>query len=47
MMASRDTGERVRDMVPTWLTEDLIKAVSWLLRLRRREVPTGIRVDVL
>jgi hypothetical protein len=31
--------------VPQWVTEDAIKIVSWFLRLRRREVPTSVRVQ--
>jgi hypothetical protein len=47
MTAPHQTAQRVRDLIPAWITEDLIKAFSWFVRLRRRDVPTGIRVDVL
>jgi hypothetical protein len=30
--------------IPGWVTEDLIKILSWFLRLRRRDVPTSVSV---
>lgn len=46
MKALNQANTHLRHLIPPWMTEDVIKILSWFLRLRRRDVPTGIRVDV-
>lgn len=45
-MATPPSNHQLRHLIPPWMTEHVIEIVSWFLRLRRRDVPTGISVSV-
>lgn len=47
MTRGHQANKHWQHLVPPWITEHVIEIVTWFLRLRRRDVPTGLRVDVL
>lgn len=47
MKAREQTGTHLGALIPGWVSEHLIEVLAWFLRVRRRDVPTSIKVDVL